>query len=199
MFILSCCNELKEYSEWRNRRKTCGTIYPSVQAPARPLGHRDQGRSCRRPVPLPFLPVKGQRGGDHFLVCSRNSGHSALFLALLPCLLCCVRPHDICHLFSVKFSCKVSQCVVPENQHVKLPGCNQIEFSRFIYMLVSQEGSGSLRVTHIHFQRAGVRWSIGRGVKTLDKLYLLWSRHMGVGHLWEHCSFPGLTNLSSHA
>lgn len=34
-------------------------------------------------------------------------------------------------------------------------------------------------VTYIHFQRAGVRWSTGRGVKIPDKLYLLWSQHTG--------------------
>lgn len=94
--------------------------------------------------PSQSYQVKGQRAGDHFFACSRNFVPSASFLGLLLCFLCCVRPHDICHLFSVKFSCKVSQCVVPEKQHVKFSGCSQTEFSRFIYVLVSQEGSGSL-------------------------------------------------------
>lgn len=100
--------------------------------------------SARDRHPFPVLPVKEQRGGGHFSAYSKNSGPSTLFFGLLLCLLSYVRPHDICHLFSVQFSCKVSQCVVPENQHVKLSGCSQIEFSRFIHMLISQEGSGSL-------------------------------------------------------
>lgn len=110
-----------------------------------------------------------------------------------------MRPHDICHLFSVKFSCKVSQCVVPENQHVKLSGCSQIEFSRFIYMLVSQEGSGSL-------------WgntSISREQVWDEALEEDWRPQIsstfyddniwGVNCPWEHCSFSGFDNLSSLA
>lgn len=77
-------------------------------------------------------PGPGPEGRRTPLRCSRNSGPDTLVLGLLLCLLSCARPPDICHLFSAKFSCKVSQCVVPDDQHVTLPGCSQTAFSSFI-------------------------------------------------------------------
>lgn len=142
-------------------------VAETVAAPAR--GHH----------PFPVLPVKEQRRGDHFSACSKNCGSSTLFFGLFLCLLSYVRPHDICHLFSVQFSCKVSQCVVPGNQHVKLSGCSQIEFSRFIHMLVSQEGSGSLWGNTHSFPESRCEVEPWRRVETPDKLYLLWWQHMG--------------------
>lgn len=125
----------------------CETTHPSRLAPRlstvlRVIESRVAPAGGQSPS---HLPVKGQRGGDHF----RDSALRTLVLALCFfglrfCFLSCARPPNICHLFSVKFSCKVSQCVVPENQHVKLSGWSQFEFSSFIHMLVSQEGSGSL-------------------------------------------------------
>lgn len=82
----------------------------------------------------PSSPGPGPEGRGTPLCCSQNFGPDALVLDLLLCLLSCVRPPDICHLFSVKFSCKVSQCVVPDDQHVTLPGCSQIAFSSFIHV-----------------------------------------------------------------
>lgn len=93
------------------------------------------------------LPGPGPEGRRTPLCCSRNSGPDTLVLGLLLCLLSCARPPDICHLFSAKFSCKVSQCVVPDDQHVTLPGCSQIAFSSFIHVgfprkaLAAREGS----------------------------------------------------------
>lgn len=102
----------------------------------------------------PVLPVPGGGRGP-FLCCSRNSGPNTLllFFGLLLCLLSCARPPDCCHLLSVKFSCKVSQCVVPDNQHVTLSGCSQIAFSNFIHMRVSQEGPGSLGGSRCEMER----------------------------------------------
>lgn len=108
----------------------------------------DRSRSpellLRRVRRLPFRPAKGQRGGDHFSACCRNSGPRTLFEGLLLCFLSCARPPDIRHLFSVKFSCKVSRRVVPEHQHVKRSGCSQTELSSAVHVLVSQDGSGRL-------------------------------------------------------
>lgn len=44
--------------------------------------------------------------------------------------------------FSVKFSCKGSQHVVLENQHVKRSGRSQTEFSSLLHVLVSRKGRG---------------------------------------------------------
>lgn len=75
------------------------------------------------------------RGEGPLLCCSQNSGPYASLFLFTPLPLSYARPPDICHLFSVKFSCKVSQRVVPDNQHVMLSGCRQIAFSSFILTL----------------------------------------------------------------
>lgn len=122
----------------------------------------------------PPSPGAEEEGGGRgpLLCCSQNSGpNTTFFFGLLLCLLSCARPPDCCHLLSVKFSCKVSQCVVPDNQHVTLSGCSQIAFSNFIHMRVSRKALAA-------WEGAGVRWSAGRGVKTTEQLYLLRCQHM---------------------
>lgn len=62
-------------------------------------GHGAQRCSRGRAGAPPFRPAKGQRGGDHFSACRRNSGPSTLVLGLRLCFLSCARPPNICHLF----------------------------------------------------------------------------------------------------
>lgn len=131
------------------------------------LGHQDHSCSIKR-------PLKGQRGRDHFPACSKSSGPRwTAFFSFLLCLFSCVRPHGICHLSSVKFSCKVSQCVVSGNQHAEFSGCSQITFSKSINMLVSQEASGSLLGKAHPF--LGNRYEAGSllEAEAPDKLHLL--------------------------
>lgn len=138
---------------------------------AHQLGHPDHSCSIRR-------PLKGQGKWPLLRLLYDLPSLMDCFFSFLLCLFSCMRPHGICHLSSVKFSCKVSQCVFSRTSMRSSQDAARSHFQKSINMLVSQEGSGSLCVKAHPFLDNRYEAGYLLEAEAPDKLHLLWWQHL---------------------
>lgn len=143
-------------------------------------GHRHHSCSCRRSSPLPSPQSQGaERRWPLFLPVLRTLVLALCFLVYSFAFSVMWGPTTfaICFLFNF-----LAKCLSVWSQGTSMwnpQDAARLNFQDSSTCWLPRKVLAACEITHIRFQRAGVRWSPGRRVETPDKLYLLWWQHMG--------------------